>query len=373
MASPTVQVKDGGGAYQATTNGVNVTPGNTTTINLVSGAGVTTWQISCISTDETSTAPTLTVDNVAKTATFTAPAAGKALIFRSVVNGGIGVDGVADSSLTTTFGIYTLIGGKRVVALNETFEGNATYGWTTVLNDLIRSAYAAFDPATLTLTGWWRANYGGSPWAGTASAGGSGSQSLSNANAPDVGGAVNGFTPADFVPANSDQLTSATAINSLVSEAAGSIVCLFYADAAFADGGAASYYNNPSFFAHQINGYLGLGFSTSGVRFGSFDTTSGSFNSIAVACATGGWHLAQARWNSTTLEVRVDGGSWSTLAKAVTLNTDGIRVGVSYNVTNFFDGKILELMTAQSRLSDANFDSIRSYMNARYGAGGVSV
>jgi hypothetical protein len=141
MASPTCQVKDGAGAYQATTNGVNVTPANTVTINLVSGAGVTSWQIRCIYADETTTPSsiTLTVDSVAKTATFTAPAAGKALIFESKVNGGLGVDGVEDESLTTTFGIFTLTASsKRVVALNQTFEGDATYGWTADLNAIIR-------------------------------------------------------------------------------------------------------------------------------------------------------------------------------------------------------------------------------------------
>jgi hypothetical protein len=227
-----------------------------------------------------------------------------------------------------------------------------------------------FDPATLSLTGWWRASYAGSPWTPTASAGSSGSNgNLAHAtNAPDVGAAVNGFTPADFIPANTDRLDNASGnINTFVSSAAGSIWCLFYADAAFTDLGSAQYYQNPSFLVNATDGYLGFGFSTSGVRLGSY--SGSSFDSVAAACATGGWHLAQARWNTTTKEVRVDGGSWQTLAHAVSIGslTSGFRVGCNYVVSQLFDGRILDLGTAQSRLSDTNFDDIRSYCNSRYG------
>jgi hypothetical protein len=154
MTSPICQVKDGGGAYQSTSDGVNVTPGNTVTINLVSSAGVGAWQISCVYTDETSDAATvtasLTINSVAKTATFTAPVAGKAYIFESKVNGGIGPDGVARNSFTTTFGVFTLTAeGNRVFALNQTFEGSATYGWTGDLNDVVRNGGSGSSRGTL--------------------------------------------------------------------------------------------------------------------------------------------------------------------------------------------------------------------------------
>lgn len=143
MPSPACQVKDGGGAYSATTNGVNVTPSNTVTINLISSAGVNSWSITCIATDELSSAATVTsslvIDTVAKTATFTAPVAGRAYLFQSKINGGIGPDGTAQASYTTTFGVYTLTGGRRVHAVGETFESNATFGWEADINDLIRN------------------------------------------------------------------------------------------------------------------------------------------------------------------------------------------------------------------------------------------
>src|SRR5882762_7247620 len=106
----------------STTNGVNVTPSASVTIALVSTAGVGTWSIQCTSTDETNVVATINASISAnfatKTATFTAPANGAALIFQSRVNGGVNQQtGIQDPSLTTTFGVYTTTTGDtgRVV------------------------------------------------------------------------------------------------------------------------------------------------------------------------------------------------------------------------------------------------------------------
>lgn len=144
MASPTCQVKEGAGAYQATTNGVDVASGASVTIKLADVSGVTTWSISCVATDETQDAATvtagLTIDSVAKTATFTMPAAtGVALMFESKVNNGIGPDGTADATLTTRFIIHVLTATLRVGALGETTE-SGTDGWMKKVNEKIRQA-----------------------------------------------------------------------------------------------------------------------------------------------------------------------------------------------------------------------------------------
>src|SRR6478736_8684074 len=125
MSSAVCQVKDGSAAYVATTNGVNVTPGNTITIKLAAGAGADTWTLECIATDETDTAPTVTVDYVTATATFVMPATrGKAFIFRSTTITNGDTTGIPD---VRTFGIYTLTTtGYRVLATNEMLESNAT-------------------------------------------------------------------------------------------------------------------------------------------------------------------------------------------------------------------------------------------------------
>lgn len=141
--SPTCEVKDGASAYVATANGVDVTPGATVVIRLASIADVEAWNITCISTDDTSSADTVTaslsIDADAKTATFTAPAPGKTYRFRSRVNSGVDVNGVARATYATTFTIHTRFNGRRVISFDETTEGDSSFGWTKWQNDLIRS------------------------------------------------------------------------------------------------------------------------------------------------------------------------------------------------------------------------------------------
>ncbi len=147
MANPTCEIKNGGAAYVPTTNGVNVTPAATVVIRLVSSADVDSWAITCITADDiTSVASinaSLVINSVLKTATFTAPAAGRALRFQSTVNGGIDRNGVAQPSYATTLMLYTLIGGLRVHALDEALDGNPLTGWGADLNALIRNPASA--------------------------------------------------------------------------------------------------------------------------------------------------------------------------------------------------------------------------------------
>lgn len=144
MPSPTCTING-----LTSVGGQDVTPATTVTIQLASLSGVDTWGITCIGTDELLVAATitasLTINSTTKTATFTAPVAGSALIFQSVVNGGVDVNGVEQSSYTTTFGLYTLATttGDRVAAVNETTEGSASFGWLTKLNPILRDGTVA--------------------------------------------------------------------------------------------------------------------------------------------------------------------------------------------------------------------------------------
>ncbi len=139
--SPLVEIKDGSAAYVTAVGGVNITPTNTIIIRLASQTDVDSWSIRCITTDNSSDADTvtaaLTIDSVAKTATFTAPAAGKTYRFQSQVNSGVSRDGTAQSSYTTTFCLYTVKNGRRKLAADETTEGSSTFGWITTLNTLL--------------------------------------------------------------------------------------------------------------------------------------------------------------------------------------------------------------------------------------------
>ncbi len=164
MASPTCEVKDGAAAYQSTTDGANVTPGQTVTIRLASQAGVRPWSIACVSVDDLSNAAavnaSLVIDSVAKTATFTAPVAGRAYRFQSTINQGIGADGVARDDYSVTFGVYTQVGGLRVHAVDELFESNSVQGWGADVNALIRARAGALTLEGITDRDYLFANEG---------------------------------------------------------------------------------------------------------------------------------------------------------------------------------------------------------------------
>jgi|SRR5882672_1101833 len=126
----------------STTNGVDVTANVISTISLASRTGVDVWQLTCIGTDESTVAADITaslnINPTLKSCTFTVPAPGKAMIFRSVVNGNL-LDGVFSKDLVTTFGIYTLTGGRRVMAVNERNESHSVAGWVSTVNAFIRA------------------------------------------------------------------------------------------------------------------------------------------------------------------------------------------------------------------------------------------
>lgn len=154
--NPACTVADGGGAAQTTPPYAAVTPGNTVTIALADTTGVTTWSITCVACDETTTAATitasLTVNAVTKTATFTAPASGKAMIFQSRVNDGV-LGGISQATYTTTFKVATLTSnGLAVSAVNEGTEHNATSGWAGVVNAAVRTSSFGYHHPTAAAT-----------------------------------------------------------------------------------------------------------------------------------------------------------------------------------------------------------------------------
>ena len=135
----------------ATTNGVNVAASAGLTIALASTAGVKLWSLTCIGTDDTSSASTVTagltvVGSPTFSATGTAGALGTTYRFQSVVGiNALGYDanGVPQPSYTTTFGVYVETSlGYRVLAINEKLEGSAAFGWVTTVNAIIRGASA---------------------------------------------------------------------------------------------------------------------------------------------------------------------------------------------------------------------------------------
>jgi hypothetical protein len=231
---------------------------------------------------------------------------------------------------------------------------------------------ATFNPATLSLTGWWRASYSASPWTPTASAGASGTNGdlTEGSNAPAAGAAVNGFTPADFDGTN-DILTSAAANASLYSTTAYTLVQLVYLDSfALVDPGAASPFTCPGGLGNHagdggpVGGFAGSG--ASGVfRFGHVD--AGGWDSAAVSVSTGAWMMVAACFDNSNVMVSLNAGAQTSKAQGTVVGMAGFGIiGRNYLSAQFADMKVLEVMTSNTNLS-ASLTNIRSYFNSRYG------
>lgn len=225
----------------------------------------------------------------------------------------------------------------------------------------LKSSEAVYDPAVLSLTGWWRADYSGAPWAGTASAGSSDLFEMAAGSAsPTTGTAQNGYVPADY-NGSTQYLNSATASTSFVGSAAGTIIALFKADAT-PPAIDAQPYNDPPIIGDDA-GNMGLTFTSSGVT--AF-TYVGSYVTKTVACTDSAWHLVMMRWNSTNLGVTLDSAADDTVACAAITHAGNLATGVNYSAAAFYAGLVLELMTIDSALSDGDYANIKSYVNSRY-------
>src|SRR6516164_1276685 len=97
--SASCMIQDGTGLPVPAGAGVNVMPGNLITVSLSDTTGVTSWSLSILGVEGVvSTAPAIAMQANFE-ATFMAPVGGSTLVFRSIVNEGVG---------RTTFSIYTL-------------------------------------------------------------------------------------------------------------------------------------------------------------------------------------------------------------------------------------------------------------------------
>jgi hypothetical protein len=225
-----------------------------------------------------------------------------------------------------------------------------------------------FDPATFSLTGWWRGSYSASPWTGTASAGASGSRNLSEAtNPPAAGAAVNGFTPADFDGTNDLLASAATVANFFGASSTGwSGWVLVNADTLAADNS----YNAEPLLLGDNGGNLAVTLATSGARLTSWTSAPAVITTpYAAFGSTGTYRLVQFRWTGAQIQIRVNDGAWQSAACAsfwAAIEGNTFRVGGRPG-SAFLDGKILDCGLDDSSMSDADFDNIRSYVNARYG------
>lgn len=236
-----------------------------------------------------------------------------------------------------------------------------------------RSAAAAggggggYDPAVLSLTGWWRDYAGSSPWAGTASAGGSGSRALTEAtNPPTAGSALNGYGVAAFARASSQKMANATAISSFVTASAWSAWALVRVTDVVTDSAPAAGYENEAIVGDS-GSYWACCLRSTGPKAMAYQYGATAYASEATF-ATGAWALLQFRYNGSITQSRVNGGAWADSAAAtdIGVTTGTLKIGNNWNGTAFVNLSIADLALINSALLDADFDNVKSYVNSRY-------
>lgn len=226
---------------------------------------------------------------------------------------------------------------------------------------------ATFDPATLSLDGWWRASYA-NPWTPTASAGTSGSNGNLTGTSTASGTNVNGLTPVTLNGTTAFESLATAAVTDLVTTTAATYIVLAKASASTA--AATDFYDDPGLLAPS-SGNTSLAFTSSGVRMGTFDTAARQ--TVSIAQPTGAWFMAAGRIASGNVKCRVSSAGSTTDATPVaipgsplTLGSD-LYIGKNYAAAKWFAGDVLEIMMSKTALSDADLANIKSYFNSRYG------
>ncbi len=220
---------------------------------------------------------------------------------------------------------------------------------------------AAFSPASLTLTGWWRGNYTSGTWTGTASAGTSGGRTLDAGIAPATGTAQNGITPALFDGATTFLTSTGKTLADFFTASAGTLIVLAKPTVAAANVAAAA--SNPGLV--RGGSFLSMGFSDSGLRVGLFDT--GFVTPAAVAATNNAYHLFAMKWDGASVYASVDGAAWVSIACGpIGSLANAFDIGCS-GAPAFLTGSEMEVIAAASVLSDATiFTNIKGYINTRY-------
>ena len=229
------------------------------------------------------------------------------------------------------------------------------------------TAFRYFSPAELSLTNWNRSAFSASPWAAVASAGTSGTNGTLAAGAagPTAGTALNGRAPATYNGTTQTSIGS-TAISSLLSAAAWSLAVLDNPVTTAVVQSAGAGYGNPAVITDDTNGFWYLTYTTSGYTIGHYDGVG--WKEISIAATAGSYHLVQAWYDGTNLNLQVDSGGVSSLAAANLSAAGGggfLRLGANYTAAQFCANSTAEDIVSNVTFTAQNRADIKSYVNTR--------
>jgi hypothetical protein len=265
---------------------------------------------------------------------------------------------VSPTQITCTVPGGLTIGANDILVTNTTGQTSGTSG-----NGLFTGT---FSPAALNLTNWQNGDYVTLPWAGTASAGTSGTVNeitWGTAADPTVGLALNGHDSAHYANAKISKL-SETSIDNLITTTSYTVSALIYIVSAPAASLTTAYQHGMIFCSSQ---YFGVTYSTAGITVFHY---TGAFPAVTVPCSTGAWHLVDVRYDGTNVSIRIDGGAWTSGAVGNIIFGGDPQTGrdyPSYPPSGTADFYLMERIVSKLQISDTDLDNYRGYINTRYG------
>lgn len=125
---------------------VDISSNSVHTIALADPSGANVWTLVCIATDDSNSSDvvnaTVNINATNKTATFTSPIGLSSLIFESVVNGGVDINGRTLDSLRSRFKVCVPQSNLRLAVVGETLEHDTKFGWTPLFNGVTKAFLA---------------------------------------------------------------------------------------------------------------------------------------------------------------------------------------------------------------------------------------
>lgn len=233
----------------------------------------------------------------------------------------------------------------------------------------VATSAPAFDPSSLSLTGWVRAggyNSGSGTWSGVASAGSSGSRNFTEAtDKPTTGANLNGLATVDF---NGSQFVGSGGLvgSDFFTSGAYSVSVLVRPTSYGSNDGTMA----TNAFWGDVGGYIQSGLGTAAAHGGHVQVDGVTNYLPTQSMSLSSWSCVQVKYDGTNVKLRVNSGAWQSVAtggNGVGDLTTTLQIGLAaYGAGTGLVGAMADFMCTNTALSDANMDNIKSYYNSRY-------
>lgn len=247
----------------------------------------------------------------------------------------------------------------------------------TLMSGLVRcgTMTSVFDISTLSLSGWFDGdNYNSTTgaWTGKASAGTSGSNSITadTGAKPTTGSTLNGCGTVAFARASSQSVADSTSVlSTYITTSAWSIWALINNTSSVTSNSYTVGYDNHGIISDSLS-YWAIGTSTNAGGVSTVYQWDTAARGAQQALTDSSWSLVQAYYDGSNVYMRVNSGTWQSGASGsigTGLGSSKLYLGKNYNSGAYFNGSMANVGLSKTAFSQATFDNIKSALNSKYG------